>query len=76
MLYLLYFRYCNLEDPMSKRLQQLQRSLQLHTFNHSIEEELNWISERKHQSENKDLGKSLTDVQTILAKHQVIIFCA
>lgn len=64
-------RYCNLEDPMSKRLQQLENSLLLHTFNHNIEEELNWITERKHQSENEDLGKSLTEVQTISAKHQV-----
>lgn len=67
----MYIRYCELEDPMSRRLQQLERSLQFQTFVHDVEEELNWIKEREHQSSSTDLGSNLSGVQQLLNKHRV-----
>ena len=58
---------------MSYRLQQLERSLQLYQFMHSVEEELNWIREREHKTGSTELGSNLTSVQTLLGKHQVYI---
>lgn len=65
-------KYCNLEDPMSQRLKQLESSLQFQKFVHNVDEELNWIKERKHQSASTDLGTNLSGVHTLLAKHQVL----
>ena len=56
---------------MSYRLQQLESSLQLYQFMHSVEEELNWIREREHKTGSTDLGSNLTSVQALLGKHQV-----
>lgn len=58
---------------MSQRLQQLERSLQFQTFVHNVEEELNWIKERDHQSSSTDLGSNLSGVQQLLNKHRVSI---
>ena len=55
---------------MSHRLAQLESSLQYHQFIHGVNEELNWIRERAHQSASTDLGANLTGVQQLLAKHQ------
>lgn len=55
---------------MSHRLAQLESSLQYHQFIHDVNEELNWIRERAHQSASTDLGTNLTGVQQLLAKHQ------
>ncbi len=65
------FRYCVLEDPMSRRLQQLESSLQFQKYIHDVEEELNWIKEREHQSSSTDLGSNLSGVQQLVKKHQV-----
>lgn len=57
---------------MSHRMRQLESSLKLYQFVHSVEEELNWIREREHQSASTDLGNNLTGVQKLLTKHQVL----
>ena len=56
---------------MSRRLQQLESSLQLQKFVHEVEEEMNWIREREHQSTSTELGSNLSGVQQLLAKHEV-----
>lgn len=58
---------------MSNRLKQLENSLKFHQFTYNIEDELNWIREREHQTASTDLGSNLTGVQTLLAKHEVNI---
>lgn len=59
---------------MSQRLQQLESSLQFQKFVHDVEEELNWIKEREHQSSSNDLGSNLSGVQQLVKKHQVDFF--
>ena len=56
---------------MSNRLKQLENSLKFHQFTYNIEDELNWIRERQHQTASTDLGSNLTGVQTLLDKHKV-----
>ena len=59
---------------MSHRLKQLESSLEFQKFVHNVDEELNWIKERKHQSASTDLGTNLSGVHTLLAKHQVRVW--
>jgi spectrin beta len=66
-------KYCNLEDPMSNRLKQLENSLKLHKFTYGVQDELNWIREREHQTASVDLGNNLTSVQKLLAKHEALL---
>ena len=64
-------RYCQLEDPMAHRHQQLEDSLRLHQFIHDKEDELRWVREREPLASSSALGNSLTTVQSLLKKHQV-----
>ena len=65
-------RYCQLEDPMAHRHQQLEDSLRLHQFIHDKEDELRWVREREPLASSSALGNSLTTVQSLLKKHQVM----
>ncbi len=56
---------------MSSRLLQLESSLQFQKFVYNVEEELNWIKEREHQSSSTDLGSNLSGVQQLVKKHEV-----
>ena len=67
------FRYCQLEDPMGRRHQQLEDSLKFHEFVHDIEDEMAWIREREPLAHSAVLGNSLTNVQGLLKKHQVTL---
>ena len=58
---------------MAHRHQQLEDSLRLHQFIHDKEDELRWVREREPLASSSALGNSLTTVQSLLKKHQVII---
>ena len=64
-------RYCELEDPMARRHQQLDDSLKLHQFLHDVEDEQTWMREREPLASDTDLGNTLTSVQILLKKHKV-----
>ena len=61
---------------MSRRHQQLEDSLKLHQFNHDVEDELSWVREREPLASSSSLGSTLTDVQSLLKKHQVCNYLA
>ena len=65
-------RYCQLEDPMARRHQQLEDSLKLHQLQQDIEDEMNWIRERTPLASCADLGNTLSDVQSLQKKHSVL----
>ena len=65
-------RYCQLEDPMARRHQQLEDSLKLHQFRHDAQDEVNWIRERNPLASSSDLGHTLTEVQSLQNKHRVL----
>ena len=70
------FRYCQLEDPMARRHQQLEDSLRLHQFVHDVEDEQGWVRQREPQAVSSERGSSLTSVQNLLKKHQVCGMCS
>lgn len=65
-------RYHSLHEPTSIRRDNLDDSLQLHQFLHDAEDELQWLNEKEPQAASKDLGSSLTSVQSLQKKHQAL----
>ncbi|XP_035773610.1 spectrin beta chain, non-erythrocytic 1-like isoform X2 [Anopheles albimanus] len=65
-------RYHSLHEPMTIRRDNLEDSLQLHQFLRDAEDELLWLSEKEPQAASKDLGSSLTAVQSLQKKHQAM----
>ena len=55
-----------------ERKQQLEGSLQLHKYCRDVEDELQWIKERRPLADSNDYGKSLRGVQNLQKKHQVM----
>jgi len=64
-------RFSKLSEPASERRQQLEDSLKLQQFSRDVEDEMQWIKERKPLAESNDFGKSLMGVQNLQRKHQV-----
>uniref|UniRef100_W4VRA2 Putative karst n=1 Tax=Corethrella appendiculata TaxID=1370023 RepID=W4VRA2_9DIPT len=65
-------RYHSLHEPMSIRRDNLEDSLLLHQFLRDAEDELLWLNEKEPQASSKDLGNSLTAVQSLQKKHQAL----
>ena len=57
---------------MALRREQLEDSVKLQQFLHDTEEELRWVKERETLASSTALGNSLTTVQALLKKHQVL----
>ena len=57
---------------MALRREQLEDSVKLQQFLHDTEEELRWVRERESLASSTALGNSLTTVQALLKKHQVL----
>ena len=66
-------RSSKLSAPAQERRQQLEDSLKLQQFCRDVEDEMQWIKERKPLAESNDFGKSLMGVQNLQRKHQVRI---
>ncbi len=64
-------RFSKLSDPASERRQQLEDSVRLQQFCRDVDDELQWIKERKTLADSNDYGKSLLGVQNLQKKHQV-----
>lgn len=65
-------RYHSLHEPMTIRRDNLEDSLQLHHFFRDAEDELQWLNEKEIQASSKDLGTSLSSVQSLQKKHQAL----
>lgn len=65
-------RYHSLHEPTTIRRDNLEDSLQLHHFFRDAEDELQWLNEKEPQAASKDLGTSLTAVQSLQKKHQAL----
>ena len=70
-LWVLHQRSSKLSGPAQERRQQLEDSLKLQQFCRDVEDEMQWIKERKPLAESNDFGKSLMGVQNLQRKHQV-----
>ncbi|XP_063699935.1 spectrin beta chain, non-erythrocytic 5 isoform X3 [Culicoides brevitarsis] len=65
-------RYHSLHEPTSIRRDNLEDSLLLHQFLRDTEDELAWLTEKEPIAASKDLGTSLTAVQSLQKKHQAL----
>lgn len=65
-------RYHSLHEPMTIRRDNLEDSLQLHHFFRDAEDELQWLNEKEIQASSKDLGTSLSSVQSLQKKHHAL----
>lgn len=65
-------RYHSLHEPMTIRRDNLDDSLLLHQFLRDTDDELQWLNEKETQAASKDLGTSLTAVQSLQKKHQAL----
>ncbi|XP_055643020.1 spectrin beta chain isoform X2 [Toxorhynchites rutilus septentrionalis] len=69
---LTFKRYHSLHEPTTIRRDNLEDSLQLHQFLRDAEDELSWLNEKEPLAASKDLGNSLTAVQSLQKKHQAL----
>lgn len=65
-------RYNSLQKPMEIRRENLEESLLLQQFTRDVEEELQWLEDTEPALSSKDLGSSLTTVQSLQKKHQAL----
>ncbi|KAF5273495.1 hypothetical protein FQA39_LY07512 [Lamprigera yunnana] len=65
-------RFHQLQDPLQARRDLLEASSMLHQFKRDIDDELFWIMEREPLAGSSDLGNSLSVVQSLQKKHQVL----
>jgi spectrin beta len=59
---------------MQIRKDNLEDALLLHQFLRDVDDELQWVAEKEPQASSTDLGSSLTAVQSLQKKHQVIVY--
>ncbi|KAI6645819.1 Spectrin alpha chain, non-erythrocytic 1-like [Oopsacas minuta] len=63
-------RYGELETPAAQRRLQLEDSRKFQLFSRDINDEMNWIREKGKKANLKDLGNTLSNVQSLLKVHQ------
>lgn len=59
-----------LRDPMRKRREQLEESLNYHKFVFELDAEFQWINDHMPAAKSKELGQNLHQAQTLSKKHK------
>lgn len=70
----LMFRYNSLQEPCHIRRENLEEARRMYQFFRDVEDELAWIQDRRPMAESQDLGNSLSSVQNLMKKHQVLFY--
>ena len=65
-------RYEALNEPVQIRRENLEDSLLLHQFNREVADETIWLEEKLPLAASSHLGSSLSEVQNLIQKHQVL----
>jgi len=65
-------RYEALHEPVQIRRENLEDSLLLHQFNREVADETIWLEEKLPIASSSQLGTSLSEVQNLLQKHQML----
>lgn len=66
-------KYASLSEPCTIRRDNLGDALHLYKLYRDLEDEISWIKEKKPLAGSKDLGTTLSNVQSLVKKHQVHI---
>ncbi|XP_037933014.1 spectrin beta chain, non-erythrocytic 5 isoform X1 [Teleopsis dalmanni] len=59
-----------LRDPMAKRREELEESLNYHKFVFELDAEFQWINDHMPAAKSKELGQNLHQAQTLSKKHK------
>jgi len=65
-------RYEALHEPVQIRRENLEDSLLLHQFNREVADETIWLEEKLPLASSSHLGNSLSEVQNLQQKHQIL----
>jgi len=65
-------RYEALHEPVQIRRENLEDSLLLHQFNREVADETIWLEEKLPLASSSHLGTSLSEVQNLQQKHQIL----
>lgn len=65
--------YQGFSQPMQRRKQKLEESLQLQEFLRTIDDEDSWIKEKEPLAQSTNFGSSLSGVQTLVKKHNALL---
>merc|ERR1719341_2965704 len=65
-------RYEALHEPVQIRRENLEDSLLLHQFNREVADETIWLEEKLPLASSSHLGTSLSEVQNLQQKHQML----
>ena len=65
-------RYEALNEPVQIRRENLEDSLLLHQFNREVADETIWLEEKLPLAASSHLGNSLSEVQNLIQKHQLL----
>ena len=65
-------RYEALNEPVQIRRENLEDSLLLHQFNREVADETIWLEEKLPLAASSHLGSSLSEVQNLIQKHQLL----
>ncbi|KNC25934.1 hypothetical protein FF38_03695, partial [Lucilia cuprina] len=63
-------RFKLLRDPMQKRRDELEESLNYHKFVFELDNEFQWINDHLPAAKSKELGQNLHQAQTLSKKHK------
>ncbi|CAJ0583549.1 unnamed protein product, partial [Mesorhabditis spiculigera] len=66
-------RFDSLQEPLVKRQNKLQESLQGNQLFRDIEDELAWIREKEQVAASTNRGRDLIGVQNLIKKHQALV---
>ncbi|XP_008201528.1 spectrin alpha chain, non-erythrocytic 1 isoform X2 [Tribolium castaneum] len=65
-------RFHQLKEPVQQKRDLLEGSMMLQQFTRDVEDELQWLADREPLAASRDLGASLTAVQSLHKKHQAL----
>lgn len=65
-------RFHQLKEPVQQKRDLLEGSMMLQQFTRDVEDELQWLADREPLAGSRDLGASLTAVQSLHKKHQTL----
>ncbi|RZC41345.1 spectrin alpha chain, non-erythrocytic 1, partial [Asbolus verrucosus] len=65
-------RFHQLKEPLQQKRDILEGSMMLQQFTRDVDDELQWLADREPLAASRDLGTSLTTVQSLHKKHQAL----
>lgn len=65
-------RFHQLQEPLQRKRDLLEGATMLQQFTRDVDDEMQWLMDREPLAASRDLGNSLTAVQSLHKKHQTL----